>query len=241
MNGTITAIPLGDLALAFIPLAVLLVVMLRWSLDAVGGLYAVGRMLLQLILIGYALTWLFSADNPLIMIGVLTVMLAAASWIALRPLGQRDPATLGRVFAALASSGGLTLALIVTLVLRSSPWFEPRLLIPLGGMIFASSMNAVSIAAERYANEAARDTAPRAARQQALQAALIPLLNSLLAVGLVSLPGMMTGQILAGVDPLLAVRYQIMVMCMLTGGAGCAAAAYLWLTARAAPAPPAGP
>ncbi len=70
------------------------------------------------------------------------------------------------------------------------------------------------------------------ARRAALDAALIPQINSLLAVGLVALPGMMTGQILSGVEPLVAVRYQIMVMCMVFGSGGLGAAAYLVLRTR---------
>jgi putative ABC transport system permease protein len=70
-------------------------------------------------------------------------------------------------------------------------------------------------------------------RHNALQAGLIPLLNSLLAVGLVSLPGMMTGQILSGIEPLIAARYQIVVMAMLFGSSGISAACYLWLATRA--------
>ena len=93
-------------------------------------------------------------------------------------------------------------------------------------------MNSVSLGAERLESELARETGYRDARRLAYQASLIPLLNSLLAVGLVSLPGMMTGQILSGVEPLIAVRYQIMVMCMLTGASGISTAIYLTLATR---------
>jgi putative ABC transport system permease protein len=94
-------------------------------------------------------------------------------------------------------------------------------------MIFANSMNTVSLAAERFAAEMAKVPEYARARKVALEAALIPQINALLAVGLVSLPGMMTGQILSGVDPLIAVRYQIMVMCMIFSSAGLSAACYL--------------
>jgi putative ABC transport system permease protein len=94
-------------------------------------------------------------------------------------------------------------------------------------MIFAQSMTAISLAGERYFSELDRDQPYTTARGIALKAALIPITNSLFAVGLVSLPGMMTGQILAGVDPLIAARYQIMVMAMLFGSAGISAACYL--------------
>ena len=121
------------------------------------------------------------------------------------------------------------MALITQGVLRLEPWFEPRYLIPLGGMIFANAMNAVSIAAERFSAERAGGAEYLSARQAALRAALIPLINSLFAVGIVSLPGMMTGQILSGVDPLVAARYQIMVMGMVFGSGGLSAACFLVL------------
>ena len=93
-------------------------------------------------------------------------------------------------------------------------------------------MNTVSLAAERFAAEISRGADGLESRRLAYRASLIPLMNALLAVGLVSLPGMMTGQILSGVEPLIAVRYQIMVMCMLTGASGIAAALYLTLALR---------
>jgi putative ABC transport system permease protein len=120
------------------------------------------------------------------------------------------------------------LALVSQLVIDLPRWFEPRFVVPLAGMIFANAMNTVSLAAERFESEQAREVEYAEARTTALDAALIPQVNALLAVGLVSLPGMMTGQILSGVDPLIAVRYQIVVMCMIFGSSGLAAVAYLF-------------
>jgi putative ABC transport system permease protein len=105
-------------------------------------------------------------------------------------------------------------------------------MIPLGGMIFATSMNAVSLSAERLGAELTRGASYDDARRIAIRAALIPQINTLFAVGIVSLPGMMTGQILSGVTPLIAVRYQIMVMCMLFGASGLSAACFLVLQRR---------
>ena len=166
------------------------------------------------------------------MLGVLTLMLLIASWIALRPLGDWQWNDFGHVLIAIVTGGCLTLTLITSLVLNVDPWYSPREVIPLAGMIFANSMNTVSLSAERFASECARGTDFAEARRLSYQAALIPLLNSLLAVGLVALPGMMTGQILSGVSPLIAARYQIVVMCMLTGASGISAAVYLTLAAR---------
>jgi putative ABC transport system permease protein len=90
-------------------------------------------------------------------------------------------------------------------------------------------MNTVSIAAERFEAECANAIPYTDARNIALQASLIPVTNSLFAVGLVTLPGMMTGQILSGISPLVASQYQIVVMCMLFGASGLSATIYLVL------------
>jgi len=113
--------------------------------------------------------------------------------------------------------------------LHLSPWYSPQYIVPLAGMIFASSMNSVSLAAERLYAELERGVLYQEAKRIAFQASLIPVVNSLLAVGLVSIPGMMTGQILSDVSPLIAARYQIMVMCMVFGAAGISAACFLVL------------
>jgi putative ABC transport system permease protein len=90
-------------------------------------------------------------------------------------------------------------------------------------------MNSISLAGERLETELNREVPYNKARSIALQASLIPITNSLFAVGLVSLPGMMTGQILSGISPLIAARYQIMVMCMIFSSAGLSAALFLTL------------
>jgi putative ABC transport system permease protein len=156
-------------------------------------------------------------------------MLVSASVIALRPLQKKDRNLYLHAFIAIFGGGIVTLLMVVFGVLDLHPWYEPRFLIPLAGMIFANSMNAVSISAERFENESERGYNYIEARATSYKAALIPIINSLFAVGLVSLPGMMTGQILSGVDPLIAVRYQMMVMLMILGSAGISVAIYLLL------------
>ncbi len=186
-------------------------------------------MLLQLIVVGYLLTWIFESESWLVVTGVLTVMIVAAGWISMRPLDQVRARTYAVALVSILVAGGATLALVTVFVLGVDPWYSPRYVIPLAGMIFAGSMNAVSIGAERFEAESDSGKDVPHARDAAFRASLIPVINSLFAVGLVSLPGMMTGQILAGVSPLIAVRYQIVVMCMLFGSAGIASAMYLTL------------
>jgi putative ABC transport system permease protein len=153
----------------------------------------------------------------------------ASAWIATGSVKAHRRRLLGAALVAISVGGGLTLALITQLVLQMEPWYLPRYMVPLAGMVFANAMTAVSLAAERLYAELGHDSDWEKARLAAYQAAMIPVINALLAVGLVSLPGMMTGQILSGVSPLVAARYQIMVMCMIFASAGISTAIFLTL------------
>ena len=228
----IQTISLGHLALAFIPALMMIAVMFAWSLRAGNALYAMARMLGQLLLIGYFLSYIFHTDNALVVLGVLGVMVIVSSWIAIGNVSERSPRLYLYTLCSIVLAGGITLAIVTAGVLQLDPWFEPRFLIPLAGMIFANSMNSVSLCAERLTAELARGDDWFTARTTALQAGMIPMVNSLFAVGLVSLPGMMTGQILSGVSPLIAARYQIMVMCMIFGSGGLAAVLFLLMSRR---------
>ena len=229
MENPVIALSLTQLALAFVPVGITLAILFRWSFDTGNAIYALVRMLVQLLLIGYVLAWIFGADNGLLIILVLAIMLLASSWIAMGTVKEQRRALLGISLLSITTGGGLTLALITQLVLQLEPWFLPRYMIPLAGMVFANAMTAVSLAAERLSAELHHEADWRSARITAYQAAMIPVINSLFAVGLVSLPGMMTGQILSGVSPLVAARYQIMVMCMIFAAAGISTAMFLVL------------
>jgi putative ABC transport system permease protein len=228
----IATISVARLALCFIPVAVVVVIMWFWHMSLGRAFHAIGRMLLQLTLIGYVLIYIFQTDSWLVVSGVLLVMLTAASWIALNtvdlPGRSLFPASLVSVFLG----GGTTLFLITQGVLRLDPWYQPNYLIPLAGMIFSASMTNISLALERLNAELENGTAFSVARDIAFRTSMIPVINSFFAVGLISLPGMMTGQILSGVSPLVAVRYQIMVMCMIFGAAGISTACFLVMTRK---------
>ena len=227
MNNTIQTIPIVNLAFAIIPVMVVIGILFKWSLNASNALYAMVRMLIQLLLIGYLLTYIFKSDSAWLVILILAVMVFASSWIALGSVKDQRQILYEKAFISIMLGGGVTLILITQGVLDLFPWYWPQYMIPLAGMIFASSMNSVSLAAERLNAEVGRGVSYEEARNIALQASLIPIINTLFAVGLVSLPGMMTGQILSGVSPLIAARYQIMVMLMLFGAAGLSSACFL--------------
>ncbi|MDA7687742.1 ABC transporter permease [Pseudomonadales bacterium] len=233
MNTSVIQIEWLHIGIALLPMLPVVALMFVWSERGWMSLYSIARMLLQLIAIGYFLVYIFEATDAWLICVVLTVMLMVASWIALSPVRQFKSQLYVCVLLALALGGGSTLFIVVSAVLNLTPWYEPRYLVPLAGMIFANCMNTVSIAAERFESELGHNLPIAQAKRIAFQSGMIPVINSMFAVGLVALPGMMTGQILSGVTPLVAVRYQIVVMAMLFAASGLSAALYLQLSSKA--------
>lgn len=227
MNETITFITYEELSIIIAPAICVIFILYYWNLEWKNYMYAFSRMLIQLLLIGYCLSYIFLAENSLLILLILLTMIFLASWISLGIIPENRLKLLKFAFIAIIIGGGLNLVLVTQFILKLDPWYMPRYMIPLAGMVFASSMNGISLAAERLRAELERNIKYKKAKVIALKAALIPITNSLLAVGLVSLPGMMTGQILSGVSPHIAVRYQIMVMCMIFSSVGLSS--YLFL------------
>jgi len=225
---SVNIISITSLLIGFLPVIILIVIMKFWSLDALQAIYANIRMLVQLLLVGYVLTFIFETDSPILVILVIIFMISMSAFIALRPLQAKGIKLFLIVLMSLGVSGIGVLLLVTQIILDLPRWFEPQYVIPLAGMVFANSMNTISLVGERFNAELKRGEDYIEARNIAMGAAMIPQVNALLAVGLVALPGMMTGQILSGVDPLTAARYQIMVMCMIFSTAGLSAVMYLF-------------
>jgi putative ABC transport system permease protein len=195
-------------------------------------LWASVRMVVQLFAVGYLLRWIFAISRPLPTLLILLVM----GGFALQVLGGRIKNKIPGFYRVVSTSlfigcGGVTFYLCL-LVVRPTPWYDPRYLIPLAGMIIGNSMNGAGLAAERLSAEmrerreeietalclgAPARTACDGAVRSAFRAALLPTTNTMAAMGIVTLPGMMTGQILSGTDPLTAVKYQITIMCAILG------------------------
>ncbi len=218
-----------DLIFILLPLAVVCYIYQKWSNDKTTIPYATARMFLQLTLIGYILSYIFETKNFYIVMCILSIMLIVAGVIAMRPVAKKEKNLYMFSFFSIATGGSITLAFVILGVLDLELWYEPRFLIPLAGMIFANAMNSVSIGAERFETEYERNNNYIQSRNIAYKASLIPNINTLFAVGLVSIPGMMTGQILSGISPIVAVKYQIMVMCMIISSSGLSTALYLKL------------
>ena len=229
MEKTLTIIELPQLALAFIPVLIVVFIQFNWSLPQKRTFHALVRMLVQLLLVGFFLSYLFESSSAGLVLILLIFMVLFSSLIALNNIEAPKPYLFKRAVLAILLSGGFTLLIITQGVLQVTPWFHAQTLIPLAGMVFASSMNSVSLSGERFYSELANNVSYEQARNTAFQASMIPNVNALLAVGVVSLPGMMTGQILSGVSPFIAARYQIMVMCMIFAAAGISSAIFLYL------------
>lgn len=192
---------------------------------------ATARTYVQLLLLGFVLRWAFAADRWWWVVGILAIMILAASRIIIK---RASDAPSGLFLAAVTSMAvtGITVTFAVTgLVIGAEPWYAPRYVIPIAGMVLGNSMTGIALSLERVfadldsrADEVMAMTALGASAweaahpsiRSALRAGLIPAINSMAAAGLVFIPGMMTGQILAGADPLEATKYQIVIMLMVT-------------------------
>ena len=232
MNGGIIEVPLQGLVYAFLPALIVLAIMWHWRAEVGTAVHAMLRMLVQLFAVGYVLVYIFKSENYWVIVGVVAVMIFVASWIAVRPLGAEKKSSWPHALVAIAITSVAILLLVTQLVIGVEPWFSPRYVVPLAGMVVTGAMNAVSLSAERFNSEVLRGETISDARGHAYKTALIPITNMLFAVGIVSLPGMMTGQILSGVSPLIAAKYQIVVMAMFFGTGGIASAIYLEFESR---------
>ena len=224
-------IPAQNLLFMLLPLSVVGYYYYKWTDNSTEVLYATLRMVIQLILIGYALVYIFKNDSWYLGFFIILFMIIMASFIALRNVEQKSVSTYFIILFAIAIGGTINLVLIIEFVLDLTPFYTPRYVVPLAGMIYANSMNAISLAAERFEKES-KILVREEANKIAFKASMIPRINTFLAVGIVALPGMMTGQILSGVDPLVAVRYQIVVMAMVLGSSGISVIIYLKMISK---------
>ncbi len=195
------------------------------------------RMVIQLVLVGYVLTFLFAVVSPLWTALAALVMVLFASREIVARQKRRLPGIwsygLGAACTMLAA-GTVTMFALLT-QLRPDPWYHPRYALPLLGMILGNTMTGISLGLDVLTNSLVRDRAAVEARlalgatryqallpviRDALRSGFTPIMNSMAAIGLVSLPGMMTGQILAGVEPVDAAKYQLLIMFLIAGGTG---------------------
>jgi putative ABC transport system permease protein len=212
-------------------------------------LVAMVRMMAQLLLVGLVLKTLFSHATPLWVAGMAGVMLLMAG----REVSARQRRRLthwwsyGIGTAAMTLSGFTVCVLALRVIVQPVPWYSPQYAIPMLGMILGNTMNGVALGIDRVtqgaweqrdiiearllAGESWREAFGGVARDS-VRTALIPIMNSMAAAGVVSLPGMMTGQILGGNPPVEAVKYQILIFLLIGTAVGAGSITAVALTAR---------
>ncbi len=227
------ALPLGPMQLAVAALLVLAAagvsVLLRLKLELKLAVASV-RTVVQLLLVGYVLAWVFRIESPWVLFGVLLVMTGAAGRAAVTRSSRSIAGAQMGAFVTLVLTGLVTTFTVTGVIIGVEPWYHAQYVIPLLGMVLGNSLTGVSLALDGLLSDldeqrdrvemelalgATRWEAARDPLREAVRRGMIPILNSMTVVGIVSLPGMMTGQILQGADPLAAVKYQIVVMFMI--------------------------
>ncbi len=231
MNPTTIELDLIRIAWA-LGLAAVAIGLSLWQQLGLAGTLAIAslRTVVQLFAVGIFLSIVFTLRSPGIILLVLLVMTVVAALTARNRISKDIPHLVFWLWGAILTSTALTLTYTMTVVVRPELWYEPRYLIPLTGMVLGNALTAASLTGERLVNAlrnyrteiethlslgATPSHAIATYRRDAIKAGLIPTVNSMMVVGLVTLPGMITGQILGGADPLNAALYQMLIMFML--------------------------
>lgn len=220
-------------AAALIVVNGLISVALRLNLER-SLLLASVRTVVQLTLIGYVLRAVFALHSLWVVLALMACMTAIAGVAAVRRTTHRYPGVWWNSVVSVWCSSWLVTGLALTVIVDVEPWHLPQYSIPLLGMILGNTLNGISLGLDRLSKEllssrhevesllcmgATRWEAARGPIREAVRTGMIPIINSMSVVGIVSLPGMMTGQLLAGVEPVQAVKYQIVIMFMIASGA----------------------
>lgn len=228
MAGNYISISYTQLALA--ALFILINIGLSFALNlglAKSLLIASLRMVVQLLLVGYLLQWVFTLSNPILIIALALAMTIMASISSVNRTRRRFVSIYWNNFISLFCGSFLVTGFTVSAIIQVHPWYDPQYLIPLLGMILGNALTGTSLTLERFMEDlinrreqvqalltlgATRWEAAHQPIKEALRIGMVPTINSMMVIGLVSLPGMMTGQILAGASPTDAIRYQIVII-----------------------------
>ncbi len=239
-----------DLSIAALLVLALAALSWRMQLGLTGSLLiAATRTVVQLLLIGLVLKALFAHVDLLWITGISLVMLLAAGREVMARQQRRFTGWwgFGMGTGAMFISSFVITVLALSSIIGTDPWYAPQYAVPLLGMMLGNTMNGVALALDRLTQTAwqqravieqrlmlgaTRVEAIAQIRREAMRSGMMPIINSMAAAGLVSLPGMMTGQILAGSPPMEAVKYQILIMFLISAGTGFGVTAALWLASK---------
>ncbi|MBD3288624.1 iron export ABC transporter permease subunit FetB, partial [candidate division KSB1 bacterium] len=205
------------------------------------------RTFVQLMIIGYILKYIFNLNKWYFILLMIFIMTLVAGYNAVKRQRIRIPKLYPLITLAIFMGAATSMLTLIFLVLNVSPWYEPQYLIPISGMMLGNSMNSAALAVDRLVGETrnrhleieaalALGASPFKAinplLREAARAAMMPTINSMMIVGIVQLPGLMTGQIIGGVAPEQSVRYQVTIMYMLAASVTISCITILYLLYR---------
>lgn len=193
------------------------------------------RMTVQLLLLGMILHWVFSLGQWYYVLGLMAVMTTVAGITAVDRVTLKYKGLMTTSLLSVWASSWIVTAIALFFIVQIKPWYSPQYAIPLLGMILGNILNGISLGLERFTHDlhhkrdnvetllalgASRWEAARPYVSDAVRAGLVPIINTMMVVGIVTLPGMMTGQLLAGVHPVSAVKYQIVIIFLIAVATG---------------------
>ncbi|QCP49514.1 iron export ABC transporter permease subunit FetB [Trinickia violacea] len=248
MNNVLQDLSLWNVAIAALLIVVNGAVSVALSLDLGRKLaWAAVRTVVQLLAIGYVLSWVFANARWYVVLPLMALMTIIAGFAGSQRGARTYRGQLADSITSIWISSWLVAAVGLFVVIRIHPWYEPQYAIPILGMVLGNTLTGVSLGIERMTEEltarrdrvdmalalgATRWEAAQGPAKQAVRAGMIPTLNQMAVVGVVSLPGMMTGQVLAGQSPLQAVRYQIVIMFLIAASSALGTVGAVLLTYR---------
>lgn len=246
MNDTVMNLSVLQLSIAYIFVLLLLVIFKSRGIKREKQiLIASTRMTVQLTLMGYVLMFVFNNPSWWLTSLMITIMITFAIYNSIKRVKTKMSKELKEIIAFSMICGALaTATFFIIIVLQVRPWFNPQYFIPITGMIIGNSMTGIALGANKLCSDiedkrieienslmlgASPVVATKEIVNNAFDSAILPTMNNMLTMGIVSLPGMMTGQILSGTFPLTAIKYQIGIMLAILGSTALATVLFVTL------------
>lgn len=234
MNNSVMNLSVLQLSIAYVFVLIMLIIFKSRGIKRERQiLIASTRMTIQLTIMGYILMFVFKNPSWWLTSIMIAIMISFAIYNSINRVKYQMSKELKRIISFSMTFGALlTAVFFIVIVLNVRPWFNPQYFIPISGMIIGNSMTGIALGANKLCssfedkrieieNSLMLGASPRAAAKEivnsAFDTAILPTMNNMLTMGIVSLPGMMTGQILSGTFPITAIKYQIGIMLSILG------------------------
>jgi len=249
MNNTVMNLSILQLSIAYIFVLIMLVIFKSRGIKREKQiLIASTRMTVQLTIMGYVLMFVFNNPSWWLTSLMIIIMISFAIYNSIKRVKVTMSKELQSIIAFSMVCGALlTATFFIIVVLNVRPWFNPQYFIPISGMIVGNSMTGIALGANKLCSDiedkhveienslmlgASPTSATKEIVNNAFDSAILPTMNNMLTMGIVSLPGMMTGQILSGTFPITAIKYQIGIMLAILGSTSIATVLFVTLGYR---------